>query len=378
VGHPDVSILVREKSMIVYWMIFFIPAFFALIGNERKKNNLDYYPLNINILWLLLILMLTFFVGLRDRVGGDWGAYLRTYDAISSQENFFDLHIGFLIAGDLGYLFLNWLSAQFNLGIHGVNLICGLIFATGLSLFCRTLPRPLLALTVAMPYLVIVVAMGYSRQAVALGLMLLGFIAFTRKQKFLFFILLILAMAFHKTAIIQAPILALAVTKNRLQNIIYMSILVAIMYFNYLGDSFNDLYRNYIESQDAQSQGAYIRAIMNIFPAIIFLIWPHRFALNAKEKSLWKIISLVSVALFILLLIFPNLSAAIDRIALYMLPIQLVVFSYLPDIFIKKKAISIIIVFLIILYYAFVLFVWLNFGNFSSAWIPYSNLLFIL
>jgi hypothetical protein len=221
--------------------------------------------------------------------------------------------------------------------------------------------------------------MGYSRQAAALGFILIGFIGIQQEiTNFIFLILLTLAVTFHKSAIVLGPIAALATSKNKLQNIIYMSILLAFLYFNYLEDSFNTLYRNYIEFQDAQSEGAYIRAIMNIVPAIIFLIWPHRFSLNGNEKLLWKIISLISVTLFISLLLFRDLSTAIDRILLYMLPIQLVVFSYLPDIFKRKKAISRIIVFLIILYYSFVLFVWLNFATFSSAWIPYSNLLFTL
>jgi len=56
---------------------------------------------------------------------------------------------------------------------------------------------------------------------------------------------------------------------------------------------------------------------------------------------------------------------------LYALPIQLFVFSYLPDIFKGKN--SSILVFLIICYYALVLFVWLNFANHAQAWVPYDN-----
>jgi hypothetical protein len=362
--------------MLLYWMIFFIPAFFALVGHRRyKKNNLDPYSVNIDLMWLALIIILTFFIGLREEVGGDWFAYLRIYNGIAVQENFFSTELSYLLAADPGYLYLNWISTQFNWGIYGVNIFCGLIFSIGLCLFCRTLPRPMLALSVAMPYMVIVVAMGYSRQGVALGMILLSFIALFRSKKLAFFICILLAITFHKSAIILAPILAIAVGKNRAQNIFWLGFMVSILYFNFLADPFETLYKNYILSQDAQSQGAAIRALMNLIPALIYLIWPHRFNFPDNEKGVWSILSIISIVLFCLLFIFPDLSTAIDRVALYMLPIQLVIFSYLPDIFQKKQAVSKILISLIILYYSCVLFVWLNFAIHADGWLPYNNLL---
>lgn len=361
--------------MFFYWAIFFIPAFFALVGIRRPRNSFRHYSINIDILWLLLIIILTLAIGLRVEVGGDWFAYLRIYQLMSGYENFFDAQSALLIAGDPGYLFINWLSAKFEWGIYGTNIICGLIFSIGLSLFCRTLPRPLLALTVAIPYLVIVVAMGYSRQAAALGIIFLGFIALIRDKKLIFLVWVLIAVTLHKSAIIMAPIAALAVNKNRFQNIFFLGVTFAILYFNFLADPFETLYQNYVLSQDAQSQGATVRAFMNIVPSIIYLIWPHRFDFHSNERSLWWVISSMSVALFILLFIFPDLSTAIDRVALYMLPIQLVIFSYIPDIFHYKKTVSRILVFCIILYYSTVLSVWLNFAIHAYGWLPYKNLL---
>lgn len=361
--------------MALYWMLFFIPAFFALVGNRRDKKEAGLYAINIDFLWLILIFILTIFIGFREEVGGDWFAYLTMYALMSNFENFFDAESALLLAGDPGYLYINWFSAQLDWGIYGTNIICGFIFSVGLSLFCRTLPRPLLALTVAIPYMVIVVAMGYSRQAAALGIILLGFIALIKDKKIQFMFWVLVAVTLHKSAIIIAPIAALAVSKNRLQNIFFLGLLFAILYFNFLADPFEKLYQNYILSQDAQSQGALIRALMNAVPSLIYLIWPHRFNFHRNERGLWSLISLISIALLFLLFIFPDLSTAIDRVALYMLPIQLVIFSYLPDIFQQKNAVSKAIVFLIIFYYTCVLFVWLNFAIHSAGWLPYRNLL---
>jgi len=366
--------------MLLYWMLFFIPAFFAMAGQRRvNKNGKGFYPFNIDTLWLLLILVLTLFIGLRVEVGGDWFSYIRLYAFVSTLGSFLDAEPALLIGGDPGYLFLNWLSARLNWGIYGVNLICGLIFSFGLALFCRTLPRPLLALTVAVPYLLIVVGMGYTRQSAALGIVFLGLIALAREKKLYFFVLVVIAVTLHKSAIILIPIAALSASRNRFQSIFFLGVLFAVLYFNFLADPFEKLYKNYILSQDAQSQGATIRALMNVLPSLIYLTWPHRFNFTRSERGLWSLVALISLALFIMLFVFPDLSTAIDRIALYMLPIQLVIFSHLPEIFHNNRKItSKILVFSIIFYYLFVLFVWLNFAIHAGGWLPYRNLLFEL
>ena len=98
---------------------------------------------------------------------------------------------------DPGYLIIQWVSEYFGWGIIGVNVICALIFSIGLSVFCRSLPRPLLALSVSIPYLVIVVAMGYTRQGVALGLAMIGLVALARNQNRWFVFWVILGVTMH-------------------------------------------------------------------------------------------------------------------------------------------------------------------------------------
>ena len=69
-----------------------------------------------------------------------------------------------------------------------------------------------------------------------------------------------------------------------------------------------------------------------------------------------------------------SFSTFIDRIALFFLPLQMVVFSFLPDLFHKTFLIPGA---RIVIYSAIVLFVWLNFAANSWAWIPYENILFL-
>ena len=65
-----------------------------------------------------------------------------------------------------------------------------------------------------------------------------------------------------------------------------------------------------------------------------------------------------------------------DRVALYMLPLQLVVFSHFPDLLGRKPGNQSLLVIAVIGYYALVYFVWLNYATHAHAWLPYRNYLF--
>ena len=69
---------------------------------------------------------------------------------------------------------------------------------------------------------------------------------------------------------------------------------------------------------------------------------------------------------------FSPASTAIDRVGLYLLPMQLFVFSQLPEVFESSHKNNMIWVGFVIFYYATVEFVWLNFATHAFAWIPYN------
>lgn len=63
-------------------------------------------------------------------------------------------------------------------------------------------------------------------------------------------------------------------------------------------------------------------------------------------------------------------STAVDRVALYMIPPQLFVFSRLPDVLGGGKKVRPWVA-AIVAYYALVLFVWLTFATHAQYWLPY-------
>ena len=304
------------------------------------------------------------FIGLRFEVGGDWYSYVAWFDISRGQSL-----VSLLGHSDPGYRFVNWLADMFGWGIYGANLICALIFSIALTRFCRVQPLPWLALAVAVPYLVIVLGMGYTRQGVALGLALLGFVALRSQNNRWFVFWVVMGALFHKTAVLLLPIAALTKSQDRVWTFFWIAVVSLLAYYLLLADSVQSYYEGYID-REYQSQGALIRLSMNALPALLYLLWERRFGMQGQEASIWRWISIISLVLFAAYFLSPS-STAVDRVALYTLPLQLVVFSRLPIILGPANGGVRVWILFVCLYYAAVLFVWLNFASHASFWLPY-------
>lgn len=348
-----------------YWLFFLLPAWQALAHAPRgyvRPDGLRAVALNTE--WVFVLASLTLLIGLRFEVGGDWGSYVG-YVNTAAWLSFGEA----LRLDDPGYWLVNVFASNLGFGIVGVNMVAGLIFATGLVVFCQSLPRPWLALAVAVPYLVIVVGMGYSRQGIALGFALLGLVSVGRNRIIWFVFWVALAATFHKSAVLLLPIAALSNSKNRFAIGALIIVATGVGYKVLLEDAVQGLITNYVDAE-YQSSGAFIRLAMNALPAVIFLVLMRRFRMPLAEKNLWRTFSWISVGL-LLAFFATSASTALDRMALYMIPLQLVVFAHLPDVLGKYGKRNQNIVSAILIYYSLVLFVWLNFAIHSRYWVPY-------
>lgn len=348
--------------MLIYWLIFLIPAWLAISHISLSNRAYDQ-------LWQAITFLLIVIIGLRYQVGGDWETYKEGYQLFSNSSLSETIESFNAFQGDVGYNLLNWFSAQLGFNIYGVNLMSAAIFTWGLVKFCRFQPSPLLALAVAMPYLVTIVAMGYTRQSVAIGLAMAAITYLIQNRLTLFIILVIFASLFHKTAIILIPLIMLINSQNRGLTIIWASILIFL-----LAQTFREkatfLMQHYVHETFYQSSGATIRIIMNAVPAILFLFFRKQLCYNSSEIRLWTWVSLSCLALAILLQIFPSFSTPIDRLALYLIPIQLFVYSRLP-ILGRTDRDQQAIKGIIITTYGLTLFVWMNYAETAFAWLPY-------
>lgn len=303
-------------------------------------------------------------IGLRHEVGGDWSTYLDHIEMVTN-VSWQDA----LIQGDPAYSLLNWVAAETKLGIYFTNTVCAALFSWGLVVFCRAQPRPWLALVVAVPYLVTVVAMGYTRQGVAIGLAMLGLVALSDRKLLRFVIFLALAATFHKSAMILMPLAVLAGTKRRLWTLMWVCVATVLFYGLLLEKYVETLKSGYLEAQ-YQSQGAAIRVAMNAVPAALFLWYRRRFEMQPADRTFWTWMSIGALAFVILLVVSPS-STAVDRVALYWIPLQLFVLSRLPNAIGNPKGENKQWVNAVVAYSAAVLFVWLFFAQTAFAWLPY-------
>ncbi|WP_211252259.1 EpsG family protein [Marinobacterium jannaschii] len=312
--------------------------------------------------FVLVSIFFTIMIGFRHEVGGDWFAYLDHFSAISSQ-GFWDV----ISRGDPGYYLINWIVAFFGGSVYIVNLCCAALLMYGLIRFANKQPEPWLSILVAVPYFLIVVAMGYTRQSVAIGFILVALCCLSEKNIFGYLCWVALGALFHKSAIFFLPIAALSSSQNKLATWFWVSVTTATGLALFVLDSISVVWTNYVDSQ-YNSEGGMIRVIMNSVPAILLLFFYKNLKIDTGLQQLWIWMALISLSFVPLVSLAP---AAVDRLALYFIPIQMFVFARL-HLLSRNVIFRTSIVLAVILYYALVQWVWLNLSNNAGSWTPYS------
>lgn len=351
--------------MLAYWLMFSIFAM-GSIGKQRVSAMIPRH----GPLFFLAIAFLMLLVGLRFEVGGDWRPYYIIFD------NARDMPWGSVLAiGDPGYMLLNRIAWALGTDVWFVNLACAVLFGWGLAVFANDQPDPWLAVVVALPYLVLVVAMGYTRQAVAIGLMMAAIPSFERRRYLSFFVLIALATTFHKTVVVMIPLIALSTQRHRLVVLTTAAALGAMVFIFFINLVLDSLVRGYVDAA-MKSDGAGTRIAMTLLAAALYLPFQRRFAITDQERVIWRNFALVAV-LFSFGLLFSSASTVVDRISLYLIPLQIFVLSRLPMAFPRQGRVNALLIALVILYSGAIMFVWLTFASHSFAWLPYQNYLFL-
>ena len=342
--------------MLVYWLLFLYFAVGAIREDPRPPS-----LARPDVLFRLGCFLMALLIGLRFRVGADWFPY---EDIFSDAKH---LTMGSLPEiADPGYYLVNIVVQWFGGELWLVNLICGLIFAWGLMRLCEAQERPWLAALVAVPYLVIVVAMGYTRQAVAIGFVMAGLASYFRNGSVLRFVAYALAAAmFHKTAVVALPLIALANERGRVVSLLMVAAVTYVTYNLFLSATVGRFVTNYIDARYA-AEGAGIRVAMNLVPAALFLVRSRQLGFPERDRRVWRNLALVACALLPMLLLLPS-SAAVDRLALYIIPLQLAVLSRPRVVMVSERLGTL----LIIAYAAAVQFTWLTYAHHARYWVPY-------
>jgi hypothetical protein len=356
--------------MALYWLLLLLPTLGAVLaagqmGLADPSKMISQAENKVSLLAMgLFASLLVMVVGFRHEVGADWFNYFRPLVAVLEQTWF----EGMMSSGDPAYGLLTWVAANFGGGLYLVNLVCALVFVAGLWVFARNSPQPWLTMCVAVPYLVIVVAMGYTRQGVAIGLAMVGLVALDQGRLYKFAGWLLLAALFHKSALILLPLAVFSGRKNW-GAVLGVVLVGALMFVLLLAEHVDNLIAGYITDQYASS-GAGIRVAMNALPATLFLVFRHRFGLTTEQKSFWTWMSLGALGFIVLLAVSPS-STAVDRVALYWIPLQLFVWSRLPQAMGQRAGTQRQWLAVVLAYAFAVQFVWLFYADHSYAWLPY-------
>jgi hypothetical protein len=340
--------------------MFALLAMPALVTRQQRRPQWSAGLVLAGIAFVLL-------VGYRFNVGGDWSNYLGHFMA-AHYSSFADA----ITESDPGYAVLNWWAASNDYGIFAVNLVCASIFVIGVVAFARRQPYPWIAFAVAFPYLIMVVGMGYTRQAVSIGLILLSLNALEQREFVRYVLFIALATLFHRSALIMIPLGMMLFSKGWFTRSLLILVAAFVLWDALVAEEVGKMWENYVEAQMV-SDGARIRALMNLVPSLILLFFWKTWRQTFPDYWFWFWIATGSVLAVGLV---PFASTAVDRIALYFLPIQLVVFARLPYL-LQGRLDPGLLKAGIVAGYALVLYVWLNYADHAYFWLPYQNYLFM-
>lgn len=349
--------------MLIYWLLFAIPAVASLAG-LRAADTVRRSILPFALFWILYNLVST----LRFEIGGDWENYALMVEAVRQEPLEFALRYG-----DLAFNALVWLLTRAGFGIHAVNGLCSAILSWGVITVARRTPAPWLAIAAAVPYLLIVVGMGYIRQAAAIGLILLALANFADGRNLRAIAFMVLATLFHAAAAVMIPIIGLALARRSPVAMALVAIFGGAAASYALSDQRVEAFQiGYLEA-GYDSTGTLVRLVTNAVPAVIFLWRRKAFRLGAVEEALWLGISLACIAAVAAFLISPS-STAVDRVALFFSPIQLFVFGFAPRVLQERGPAAILLILCLIGYFAAIQLVWLVGATHSEYWVPYRSL----
>lgn len=344
--------------MFFYLALLVVTALIINVEGSRQSN-VKCTRLILDIFSITFVII----IGFRHEVGGDWNSYLEQLSWMDGAP------LSAILTSNPGYALLNWLGSNLWGGIYTVNLISSTLLIYGLRTFCLQQPLPLVSFLVAIPYLLLIVGSGYTRQSIAIGMFLMAISALYKNQILKYVAWILVASLFHKTAMLLLFFGIFSMVKNWFS--VSLSILIFnLIFFEEILFYINQYSENYLVNS-VKSAGVVYRLCITLFAAFIFILNYHRLLLSKHVKQFWLTMIAGFILLSVLLLFFPENTTAIDRIGLYWLPLQIMIFAQLPYIY-KFKIVNYSVMLLgVSLYSVMLLVIWFYFSEHAYQWIPY-------
>ena len=201
---------------------------------------------------------------------------------------------------------------------------------------------------------------------------MIGLIYLNKNNLIKYSLYVFLGCLFHYTGVFLFFFGLFTNRKINIKNLILISSIFALIIYFLIGfELVMSTLGHYLDAYN--SAGALLRVFMSLFPCLIFLLFCENYNFHFNNNLL-RGFSYFAIALLILL-IFLDSSAMIDRFAIYLIPIQMIIWTNFIDIFEKKTNSNNFIFYIICLVYFLALMVWLHFGDYSIWWLPYKNII---
>lgn len=319
--------------------------------------------------YYLVLAILFLFSAFRYEVGCDWLSYFVEYQ-VAEGLNWSSIPalrqpIWWAILRSMHELGWPYLLA---------NVISSAAFFFGVHILARRQSDPLGFLVLLFPILIINMPMSGIRQGAAIGLICIAFVSFVDRRPLLFGLWVILASGFHTSALIfllLLPFVTGSYSRNRL--IAGATLALPGAYFLAFTGSGMQAMSIYVGTE-IQSSGAVFRVGLLTLTALYFFG-----VLRQKWMADWPkdypLASLGSIAMILTTILLPLSSVIADRIAYYLVPIQVLIFSRIPFLPFRNAkrlnfALPYVIMFLVFL-------VWTqNSLHFQECYTPYQNWIF--
>lgn len=353
--------------MFVYLFLYFIPLM-VMLSTWAKDEYISLYS------WGVVLVVFVLLIGLRFEVGPDWFSYIAMFER-AKNTNLLDIYPW--VSRDIGFAFLNWLFANYlnlNDGYLYVNTMSAIFLMLGVIGFSRKFNVSWLVFSSSIPYIIIVIGMGYQRQSIAIGFELLALSCLIDSERtgqlhtIKFIGLIILGALFHKTLLITLPLILLVGNHSRLIIIPIISISLIGLYSLLFSNDIDLMVYSYVESQK-ESGGALFRISLNLLLIMLCLLFFYRLSLSALEYKLIIISGVISIGA---LLMVSSFSTLVDRIYLYVIPIQMLIIGKLSELFLYGMP-RVIYNTLVYLFFLVLLILWLILSSHGNAWMPYEG-----
>ncbi len=345
--------------MIIYMVMFAIPVLgmaLSAIGSRPVSR----------AAWIGAGLALILIIGTRRYVGADWSNYGLQFYANASQTLFQAWQ-----DTDIAYSTVSWLVYRSGLEIYGLNLVCATILVAGLMKLASRQQDPWVALAVAVPYALLVVGMGYTRQSAALGLECFALLALADRRLFRFAALSVAAVLFHKSAVVLLPLAMVANTgRPVLTGVILIVTAVAGSWLAAYSADFDVLRSTYID-QRLSSDGTAARLMIASVAAVGYMVISHTTPLSDLGKRVFWALALSTLLLGALA---GTGSTAVDRLALYVIPLQLVFWGNLSRA-VQPAYLGFIPKVIAVLAYGMYMYLWMANSFHAFFWKPYYSFL---